>query len=175
MNTNRSTIHRCIAREKGFTMVEIIVVIAIMAIMMAISVPSFVDWRKNANYRKTANEITSIMREARSLAVSKGLQHQVVFNPTSKCYQLQSYNIATNSFNTASQTSCAPPDVTLRDSLDGTSTAVMTVIFKTNGTATISGGPEAPTSGNVSVNDSGTQKYLVTVMQTGRVSSKKKY
>ena len=173
MNINRSSIYRHIAREKGFTLVEIIIVIAIMAIMMGISVPSLVDWRKNANFRKTANEITSLLREARSMAISKGLQHQVVLNPTSKCYQLQAFNIATNSFDAASQTSCAPADVSIRSNSAGTSTAALTVIFKSNGTATITG-PDGSTSGNASVNNASTQKYLVTVLQTGRVSSVKK-
>jgi type II secretion system protein H len=174
MNTNRSTIHRCIAREKGFTMVELVIVIAIVAIMMAISVPSFVDWRRNANYRKTSNEITSLLREARSAAVSKGLQQMVVFKPNSSSYQLQDFNIAASSFNAPSQKLFAPRDVTIRSSLDGTSTANMSVIFNNNGTANITG-PDGSMSGNVSVNDSGTQKYLVSVMQTGKVSSQKKH
>jgi type II secretion system protein H len=173
MNINTSMIHRRFAREKGFTLVEIIIVIAIMAIMMAISIPSFVDWRKNQNFRTTAIGITSFMREARSMAITKGLQHQVVFNPTSKSYQLQVYNITTTSFDAASQALFVPKDVTIRSDSAGASTVVMTVIFNTNGTADITG-PDAPLSGNVSVNDNATQKYLVTVLQTGRISSVRK-
>jgi prepilin-type N-terminal cleavage/methylation domain-containing protein len=175
MSAMRSTIHRRIARQAGFTLVEIVTVIAIAAIIMLMSIPSLIDWRRNQNYRATANGINSFMREARSMAISKGLQHQVVFNQVSNCYQLQVYNIATSSFNAASQTLCAPSDVTIRDSSDGTSTAVLTVLFNTNGTATISG-PDGPLSGNISVNDNAaTQKYLVTVLQTGKISSQRKH
>jgi type IV fimbrial biogenesis protein FimT len=171
MKINRSMMHRLVARDKGFTMVEVIIVIAIMAIIMAMAIPSFVDWRKNQNYRATANGIASFMREARSNAIAKGLQQQVVITPTSNYYQLRVYNISTSSFDAASQTLYAPTGVSIRSSSDGTSTAVLTVTFNSNGTASITGGA---TSGNVSVNDNATQKYLVTVLQTGRISSVKK-
>ena len=67
----------------------------------------------------------------------------------------------------------ASSHITLRSSLDGTHTDVLTIIFNSNGTATITG-PDGVTNGNVSVNSGTTQKYLVTVLQTGRISSQKK-
>jgi|APCry1669189204_1035204.scaffolds.fasta_scaffold16942_2 prepilin-type N-terminal cleavage/methylation domain-containing protein len=174
MNIDRSMIEGHLAREKGFTLIELMIVIGISAIMTAISIPTFVDWRKNQNFRKTANEITSFLRETRSKAISKGVQHEILFNQVSNCYQLQVYNIATSSFDTPSQTLCPPADVSIKSSSDGTSTAVLTVIFNSDGTTTISG-PDGLTSANVSVNDLATQKYLVTVLRTGRISSVRKY
>ena len=173
MKRSVSTLQGRIARKNGFSLVELLIVISVMAIMMAFALPYYIDWRKNINYRETAKAITSFMREARSKAIAKGLQHQVVISPTSSNYQLQVYNIATSSFDAPSQTLYAPPDVTIRSSLDGTATTSMTVIFNSNGTATITS-VDGPTSGNVSINDKTTQKYLVTVLQTGRVSSQKK-
>ena len=138
-------------------MVELVIVITIAAILMALSLPYFTDWRKNINYRETANAITSFMREARSSAISKGLQQTVEFDPASNGYPVS-----------------VPAEVTIRCSADWTSTAKLTIKFNTNGTATITG-PDAPLTGNIYVNNtSGTQKYLVTVTQTGRVSSQKK-
>jgi prepilin-type N-terminal cleavage/methylation domain-containing protein len=170
-----SKLYGRIARDHGFTMVELIIVIAIAAILMTLSLPYYVDWRKNINYRETARSIVSMLREARSNAIAKGLQHQVVVNPTNKSYQLQSYNIASSSFNSTSQIVNAPTDVTIKSSITGTTIADMTttnmnIIFNSNGTATI-----GAAIGYVFINDAtGTQKYIVTVMQTGRISSFKK-
>jgi prepilin-type N-terminal cleavage/methylation domain-containing protein len=157
MNRNTLSKHSLINCEHGFSLAEIIVVIAIAAILMAVSLPPYFEWRKNANFRMSANKITQLMREARSNAISKGQQQTVVFKPATKSYPVS-----------------VPTEATIRSSADGISTDDLTVTFNPNGTATITG-PDGNISGNISVNDGAAQKYLVSVLQTGKVSSKKKY
>ena len=156
MNIKSISLHSHLHRERGYSLVELVVVIAIAAILMAVSLPSYFEWRKNATFRKTANEITQFMRHARSEAIAKGQQQTVVFKPSSKTYPMT-----------------VPKEVTIRSSAGGTSTYDLTVVFNTNGTATITH-PDGNIIGNISVNEGATQKYLVTVSQTGKVTALKK-
>jgi type IV fimbrial biogenesis protein FimT len=173
MKMNRLILDTRICRAKGFSVTELIVVIALAAILMAMSLPYYSDWRKTRYLRATASEISNFMREARSYAISKGVRHRVVFDPINKTYQLQEFNIATSSYNAPTNVLTAPTEVTIRSSADGTSTATLSVEFNPNGTATITG-PEAPMNGNVSINQGATQVYWVNVLQTGRISMLKK-
>lgn len=58
----------------GFTLVELLVVIAMMAVMMALAVPSYRSWQANAQYRQAANGIVAALRSARSTAISTNRQ-----------------------------------------------------------------------------------------------------
>lgn len=57
--------------ERGFTLVEVIMVIALMAIMLAIAAPSFFSWQESAQYKEVARDILSGLRNARSIAVTE--------------------------------------------------------------------------------------------------------
>lgn len=56
-------------KQKGFTLIELMVVIAIAAIMMAIAVPNFSEWIARRRVAAAAERVANIMRFARSEAV----------------------------------------------------------------------------------------------------------
>lgn len=56
--------------KRGFTLVELIVVMAVLAIMLIAAAPALNDWLKNVEYESVARDIFSGLREARSLAVT---------------------------------------------------------------------------------------------------------
>ncbi len=68
-------------RTAGFTLVELVIVIAIMAILVAIALPPYVEWRQTAQYHEATREIASFLREARSRSISANLQFRVEFGP----------------------------------------------------------------------------------------------
>lgn len=55
---------------KGFTLVELMVTVALLAILATIAVPSFVDFIRKNEVQAKADEITRLMQYARSEAVS---------------------------------------------------------------------------------------------------------
>lgn len=65
-------------KNNGFSLMEVIVVLAVLAILAVMAIPSFNAWRENAQYREAARNIASILRDARSTAISRSNPHRVV-------------------------------------------------------------------------------------------------
>ncbi|RLB70941.1 MAG: hypothetical protein DRH07_07530 [Deltaproteobacteria bacterium] len=57
--------------QHGFTLIETLVIIAIMAILSAIAIPSFSTWKDSSQDKSIAREILYGLRTARSLAINQ--------------------------------------------------------------------------------------------------------
>ena len=77
--------------QHGFTLVETLVIIAIMAILSAIAIPSFSTWRDSSQDKSIAREILYGLRTARSLAINQNRKitvtvdldnHQLIYDTT---------------------------------------------------------------------------------------------
>lgn len=64
-------------KQNGFTLTEVIVVVAIMAIIATIAIPPFLQWQRNLAYRTTAREIASMLQDARNRTIHDNIQHRV--------------------------------------------------------------------------------------------------
>ena len=65
-------------RPHGFTLIELMVTIAVMVILMSVAVPSFVSFRRNSELRGTANSFLAAMSAARAEAMKRGVKVYVV-------------------------------------------------------------------------------------------------
>lgn len=73
----------------GFTLLELMIVICIIAILTAVAAPTYHQWADNARYREAARDASSALREAQSRAVSQNTSYSVVFDLVNKSYTLQ--------------------------------------------------------------------------------------
>ncbi|MBT4363411.1 MAG: type II transport protein [Desulfobacterales bacterium] len=57
--------------EAGFTLVELIIVIAIISVVIVIAVPNIVVWRQNAEIRGAARDVYSYFQKAKIEAIKR--------------------------------------------------------------------------------------------------------
>ncbi len=82
--------------NRGFTLIELIVVVSVVGVLAVLALPSFKEWKTNAEYRKAAREVASVLRLARSRAISANREHDVVFDLVTDSYRLRKGSRATD-------------------------------------------------------------------------------
>ena len=78
--------------KKGVTLIELVVVMAIIAIGAVLLAPNIGGWIPNYRLRSATREIVSALRVAQMKAISSNTEYQVVFDPGARNYVLQYKN-----------------------------------------------------------------------------------
>ena len=71
------------ARDRGFSLIELMVAVSVLAILMAMAIPNFTTWIRNARVRTVAEALQSSIRLAQAEAQRRN-QSVVLFRTTSK-------------------------------------------------------------------------------------------
>ena len=66
--------------KKGFTLIEMLVVVLIIAVMIGVAIPKFVSHQKRTSVKLAARSVSSTIRLANSKALSLRTDHLAVFN-----------------------------------------------------------------------------------------------
>lgn len=123
--------------ERGFTLVETIVVIGLMGILVAIAVPSLYSWSQSAECKEAAWGLVADMRLGKQSALSTNLEHRVEVDMDGRRYRLVRGNRASLSTAWTAVNSWKPLSHKVRWSsgaaCDGT--ADLDVVFRPNGAA----------------------------------------
>lgn len=60
-----------IGRQRGFSLIELMTVLALLAIMLVLVSPSLSDWQRNQHIRGTAETLQSAIQKARAEAITR--------------------------------------------------------------------------------------------------------
>jgi type IV fimbrial biogenesis protein FimT len=76
-------------REKGFTITELMIVIAIMGVLTAVATPNMSRWLTSIRMASATREIASTLQLARVKAITKNTNVRINFDTTANTYQMQ--------------------------------------------------------------------------------------
>ncbi len=77
---------KTLENRKGFTLTEVVVTLSILAIMTAISIPSYFSWLPRHKLQTSARQIYDDMNLAKMQAVEATLLPLSIFHPASNNY-----------------------------------------------------------------------------------------
>ncbi len=80
--------------KKGFTLIEMLTVVGIIAIVAAISFPVYQNMRPNITLNSTARDLATDMRYGQQLAVTEQIAYNVLFDTVASSYEVR--NSSTN-------------------------------------------------------------------------------
>jgi len=86
---------------KGFTLIEVIIVVAIIGIMVVIAIPSISGWLPNYRLKGAARDLYLMMQKTRMEAVKRNRNTAIEFDVTNK-----KYSFCDNWDSTASPAAC---------------------------------------------------------------------
>lgn len=151
-------------KQKGITLMELVIVAVIIGLMSALAVPSFLNYTSKLEAKSTARDIVSTLRLARSKAISERVQYGICFDPGNRCYTFFKDKVTPANFQFE-----VGDSIVHRDTLDldvnygANSFTNTTVVFKTDGGASSSGDMQIlPGSGGFTYN-------INVLASTGRV------
>jgi general secretion pathway protein H len=71
-------------RVKGFTLLELVVAIGIVALVLGVSAPSMQRLYQSAQYHRAVNDVVTLLSSARYSAIRKGRNEDVLINPETR-------------------------------------------------------------------------------------------
>lgn len=136
--------------QKGFSLVEVMIVIAILAILLAIAVPSFQRFAINSDLRSAARDIAGDFFLCKERAIAENATYTITFNVGANTYA-----IVCPDTRTKTPATFRPNNIVLQSA----STTAYT--FQPRGTVT---------AGNIALTNSRNSTATITINITGRTS-----
>jgi len=157
--------------DKGFSLIEVMIVVAIIAVVLAMAGPSFNEYRQNTNLKEATRELAGDISLWRQAAIAENARYRLLFNQGGNTYTVQIENPA--NFGTYVNLSAVNPSINDTKSPGSFSSAiVITSANFTSGQAFITFQPRGTMSaGTVWLQHSGRlSTSTITTNLLGRVN-----
>ena len=149
--------------EKGFTLMEVVIVAVVVGVMAALAVPSFLNYSSKLEAKSTARDIISTLRMARSKAISERVRYGVYFDAGNRRYTYFKEKSGNEQYDAGTDSLISQITLDRDVNYGGNSFANTTVVFRTDGSASTSGDMQIlPASGGFTYN-------INVLASTGRV------
>jgi prepilin-type N-terminal cleavage/methylation domain-containing protein len=146
-------------RQAGFTLIELMIVVAILSIAVALAVPNFLQWYTQFQLRQATSQLATQLTLARMAGMNRNRGVVVTVQTVGAVVHISTMSSDVSPVSVINDTSL-PPQVT---SVAG---SPVTVSFSSMGLRT-SGGTGTQTIG---VCDAYKRQYSVTIIPTGKVN-----
>ncbi|MFB3925265.1 MAG: GspH/FimT family pseudopilin [Syntrophales bacterium] len=125
---------KCFSHSRGFSLVELIVVIGIIATALAIVYPAFHGYIRNTNLRSAAREVASDIFFVREKAISENRRYRITFDVAANNYTIEQGTSAGGPYTLVQvkPVSSFGSDIRLTNAAFGGDAAI---VFQTRGTA----------------------------------------
>lgn len=121
--------------QRGFTLIELIVVLVIMGILCSVVAINFTDWMRKAQIEKQTREFISDLNAARSESIFRKRRHSIVLNGTATGYTFRRYSSQDEDRSTGGIDIFTKTASYQFSKEDGSSAASRTFLFDTRGFA----------------------------------------
>lgn len=78
MNKRRLPCRGAATAPRGFTLIEVLVVVAIIAILLSVAAPNLVAFQRNSELRASASEFLAAVQSARAEAMKRGVDTYMI-------------------------------------------------------------------------------------------------
>jgi prepilin-type N-terminal cleavage/methylation domain-containing protein len=162
-------IHR---NQRGYSLMEMLVVVAIIGVLMLITIPNFMTMRKSTIVKGSMRQFTQDLRAARQRAVSRSSFTRVTWVEGTRQYSMEESTDNGTTWNAVGQNPrYLSESVSINNGTGAAKFPGEVVVFTRTGTARVPGGV-----GEVILNttwlDIPKTSYTISIRTTGMVSSK---